>query len=295
LRRNIVLALGTAAALACATVALAQVQDRFKVASDPNAAGYPASLHIVIDSPPDYVRDFIGRGGNDAEWRGPHYQATGLASLGGDAGLGWSAGIYKTPSNRQTIIDNLVHDWKSVAEGAEPIEQRIGGREVRTLPGTWVLTQGSFMDGEARYEAGLVFPLCGRTALLNISALTPASDSAGGAMGFGEYRIRGMAPTAWNRQQILLTINGISVDGSLPAFRISARASGRRISGAVADCNGRPVAGVPARLERRSGRRWAPSARGRTTAAGRYSLRAKSAGIYRVVVGARRSSAVSVK
>lgn len=296
MRRSVVLALGSAvASLFFAALVFAQVQNKFEVASDPNAAGYPRSLMIVIDSPPDYVLDFAGRGGNDAAWKGPRYEATLLASLGGQAGLGWSAGIYKTPSNRQTIIDNLVHDWGVILEGSEAIERRVGGRDAGTVPGTWLLTQGTPMAGEARYEAGLVFPLCGRTALLLISALTPASNSAGGAMGFGEYRIKGMAPTQWNREQVLATIQGISLEGSLPAARLTARAAGRRVTGSATDCNRGPVAAVPARLERRSGKRWVRASSGRTTAAGTFSLSARSAGTYRVVVGNRRSAAVRVR
>ena len=294
--RGLAAIVGVFVALAGASAVLAQVQDRYRVSSDPNAKGYPASLTVVIDSPPDYVRDFIGRGGNDGSWKGPRYQATMLASLGGEAGLGWSAGIYRTPSNRQTIIDNLVHDWAPILEGTEPIERRVGGRDVGTLTGTWVLTQGTPMAGEARYEAGLVFPLCGRTAYLGISALTPAGDSAGGAMGFGQYRMaNGQAPTVWNREQVLATIRGVSVEGSLPAGRVAARAAGRRVAGSVLDCNRHAVAGMRATLERRNGRRWVRTASGTTTAAGTFSLPARAAGTYRVVVGGRRSGAVRVR
>lgn len=110
-----------AGALVAAPLVLAQVQSRYQVASDPEARGYPRSLVVVIDSPPDYVLDFVGRLGNDASWKGPRYQATGRASLGGDASLEWSAGIYRTPSNRQTIVANLVQDWDVILEGTEPI------------------------------------------------------------------------------------------------------------------------------------------------------------------------------
>jgi hypothetical protein len=296
LRRMVVVGIGgTAAALLAAALAFGQVQDRFRVASDPEARGYPSSLVVVIDSPPAYVRDFIGRGGNDGEWKGPRYEATLSPSLGGESSLGWSAGVYRTPSNRQTILANLVHDWQSISEGTEPIERRVGGRDVGTLPGTWMLTQGTPMDGEARYELGLVFPLCGRTAFLLISALTPAGDSAGGAMGFGDYRIEGMAPTAWNREQVLATLRGVSLEGSLPAGRIAARAQGRRVTGSVTDCNGHAVAGVPARLERQSGRRWARAAAGTTSGVGAFSLRAPSAGTYRVTAGGRRSGTIRVR
>jgi hypothetical protein len=295
LLRRLVVA-GLAGSVLLTSVALAQVQNRYQVASDADAKGYPRSLQIVITSPPDYVLDYAGRGGNDAQWKGPRYQATGRASLSGEAGLGWSAGIYKTPANRQLIIDTLVQDWTPVAEGTEQIERRVGGRDVGTLTGTWVLTQGSVMAGQARFELGLVFPLCGRTAYLGISALTPASDSAGGAMGFGEYRMsNGSLPSVWNRQQVLATVQGISVEGSLPAARVAARVSGRRVTGSVTDCNRHVAAGMAVRLQRQSGRRWVPAAAGTTSATGSYSLPARTAGTYRVSAGGRRSAAVRVR
>jgi hypothetical protein len=281
------------AGLVAVPLALAQVTNRYQVASDPEGKGYPASLAVVIASPPDYVLDYVGRLANDAQWKGPRYQATGNASLGGEAALGWSASIEKKPSNRQTIIDGLVQDWMVVQEGSEPIERRVAGKSVGTLPGTWVLTQGSVMAGEARYEAGLVFPLCGRTAHVWISALTPASDSAGGAMGFGEYRMaNGQAPTIWNREQVLATIRGISVEGSMPAGRITAARRGGTIGGRITDCNRHAVAAVAVRLERLVGKRWQTAVRGKTKADGSYALPARGAGPFRVVSGSKRSSAI---
>lgn len=295
MRRGTRVALAATVASLAATPALAQVQNRYQVASHAEGRGYPPSLHVVIDSPPDYVLETLGRFGNDAQWKGPRYQATGRATLGGDATLGWSAGIYRKPSTRETIIENLVHDWAPILEGAEEIERRVAGRELGPLRGTWVLTQGTVMAGEARHEAGLVFPLCGRSAYLGISALTPSGNSAGGSMGFGDYRMaNGQRPSDWNREQVLATIRGVSVDGSLPAARVAARGARGRVTGAVTDCNRDPVASLPVRLERRVGRRWVRAAGGRTSATGTYSLRAKP-GTYRVAAGTRRSAAVRVR
>ena len=295
MRRTAVLLTTGLVGVTLAALAFAQVQNKFQVASAAEGRGYPRSLMIVIDSPPDYTLDFIGRGANDASWKGPRYEATLRPSLGAESTLDWSASIERKPSNRQTIIDNLVQDWPVILEGSEAIERRLGGRDAGTLPGTWVLTQGTPMAGEARYEAGLVFPLCGRTALLDISALTPSGDSAGGAMGFGEYMIMGTKPTLWNRDQVLATIRGISVEGSLPASRLVARSAGRRVGGTARDCTGQASAGVTVQLERRSGRRWVRAAAGKTTTAGSFSLPARVAGIYRVSAGATRSNPVSVR
>ena len=139
-----------------------------------------------------------------------------------------------------------------ILEGSEAIERRLGGRDAGTSAGHLGLDPGDVMAGEARYEAGLVFPLCGRTALLDISALTPSGDSAGGAMGFGEYMIMGTKPTLWNRDQVLATIRGISVEGSLPASRLVARSAGR---GSAAPLETAPARRPPASRAARAQKR----------------------------------------
>jgi hypothetical protein len=152
------------------------------------------------------------------------------------------------------------------------------------------------MAGEARYEAGLVFPICGRTAHVWISALTPSGDSAGGSMGFGEYYVNGsIPPTTWNREQVLETLRRVSLDGSLPAGRITAARRAGAIAGSVADCNRHPVAGQAITLQWRSGSAWKAAGRGTTRADGSYSLQARGAGVYRVVAGARASNSVTVR
>jgi hypothetical protein len=93
LRRTAVLVTAGLVGLTLAALALAQVQNKFQVASDAEGHGYPRSLLIVIDSPPDYTLDFIGRGGNDASWKGPRYEATLRPSLGAESTLDWSASI----------------------------------------------------------------------------------------------------------------------------------------------------------------------------------------------------------
>ncbi|HUH14545.1 MAG TPA: hypothetical protein VML35_01530 [Gaiellaceae bacterium] len=268
--------------------------DRFRVASEPEAKGYPASLVLSITSPPKYVLDYAGRLGNDGHWKGPRAQATLRPSLGGEATLGWSAGVYRAPAAPATFLANRAQSWAVVAQGVEPVERRVGGRDAGAIASRWVLTQGSVMAGEARYEAGLLIPICGRTLLVNVSALSPSGDSAGGSMGFGEYVIEGMKPTEWNRIQVLETFKGMRLEGNLPAARVTAARRGRTIAGAARDCNRKPLAGQAVSLERQSGARWTRVAGGKTTATGTYSLRARGAGTYRVVAGDRRSAVVRI-
>lgn len=292
MRSRFVIVLGVAAALAAAPLVWAQVTNRYAVASDPDAQGYARNLSIVIVSPPTYVLDYAGRLGNDAAWKGPRYQATERPTLGGAAGLGWSAEIERAPSTRATVRKNLLQGWDVVAGGTEQVERRVGGRAVGSITGTWLLTQGSVMAGEARYEAGIAFPICGRTALVEVSALTPSGDSAGGDMGFGEYVIEGMKPTEWNRAQVLATLKGIRLEGNLPATRVTAARRGGAVAGKVTDCNRDPLAGQAVSIQRRVGRTWQVVSRGKTKANGSYRLPARGTGPFRAVAGTRRSGAI---
>jgi hypothetical protein len=285
-----------AVAVAAAPLALAQVTDRFRVASDAEGHGYPSALVVVLASPTDYVLYSRGRLGNDASWKGPRYEASLRPSLGGDAMLDWGASIEKYPATRASIMSTLVHDWQPIAQGTEPIERRIGGRAAGTITGTWVLTQADKMAGEARYEAGLVFPICGRTVRLVIAALTPSGDSAGGSMGYGEYYVKGsIPPTTWNKDQVMATIHGISLDGNLPAARLTAARRGSAIAGTATDCYRRPLVAQALRLQRKSGTAWKAAGAGKTRADGSYSLRARGAGVYRIAVGSRTSNSVTVR
>lgn len=286
---------GAAVALVCASVASATVTDRFRIATEPEGRGYSPSLVLSITSPPKYVLDYAGRLGNDGHWKGPRAQATLRPSLGGDATLDWSAGVYRAPAAPATFLANRAQNWAVVAQGVEPVERRVGGRAAGAIASRWVLTQGSVMAGEARYEAGLLIPICGRTLLVNVSALSPSGDSAGGSMGFGEYVIEGMKPTVWNRLQVLETFRGMRLDGNLPAARVTAARRGGTIAGTATDCNRQPLAGQRVVLERARGGQWVRAAVGKTTATGAYALRSSEAGTYRVEVAGKRSAPVRVR
>lgn len=292
MRARLTAAVACASALVAVPLVAATVIDRYRVASDPDARGYSPNLVVVLPSPKDYVRQLKGRLGNDGTWRGPRYSATGRPSLGGDATIDWTAGIELFPATRASLVANLVHGWKPISGGGKLIEHRVGGRHVGMIRGNWILTKGTPMAGEARYEGGMVFPLCGRTAHVRIVALTPSTDSAGGAMGFGDYTIENAAPTDWNREQVLSALHKIRVDGNLPVARITIARRPSAVAGIVTDCNRHVVAGQALALERRSGRAWTRVAAGKTTATGTYSLRAGGAGTYRVVAGGKRSATV---
>ena len=258
---------------------------------------YPPALSIVAVSPPEY-RKGCCHDTNGGEWVGPRYQATGRPSLGDDSAIDWSVGVaVKAGGTRAALIANLTHDWPVVSEGKQAVKHRVGGRAAGTIGGYWVLTRSPFgAADDARMEAAVGFPLCdGNTAYARFGILLPSGDSAGGTMGFGEYIINGMAPTAWNAAKGMQSIRGISLEGNRPATRVTARRSGAAIAGKVIDCASHPVAGQAVRLERKAGSAWRTAGTGKTGAAGTYSIATRGAGVYRVVAGARRSTSVTVR
>ena len=78
----------------------------------------------------------------------------------------------------------------------------------------------------------------------------------------------------------------------MPAARLTAARRGKAIAGRVTDCNRHPAAGLAVKLQRRVGKRWLRAAAGRTRVDGSYSLPAKGAGPFRIVVGSKRSAAI---
>lgn len=274
--------LATLVALAVAVPAPAAVTERFQIADSVNTFDYPKSLVVVLSSP-DFRRDYLG------SWRGPRWSSTSSPTFGGDAVLDWSIVTYKAPAGGATFLANRAHRWPVRATGVETVERRVGGRAVGSIRAPWVLTRISDNPGEARHEAGLVLPLCGRAAVVRLSLLLPSSDNA---HSIGDAVIEGMPPSVWNRMQILDVFARVVLDGNLPAARVSAGRRGRAIAGRVTDCNRHPLAAQPVTLEQRAGRSWRVVSRGKTLRDGSYALPARGKGPFRVVTGTRRSGAV---
>jgi hypothetical protein len=285
-------------ALATVAVALGAVEDRvgIRINGGNDTAKYSPSLMVRVLSPPDYRRGCC-YDSNGGEWLGPRYQATGLATLGADASIDWALRVHPNePDTRKAIIAKLVHNWPVTQEGSREVEHFVGGRPAGTIPATWLLTRSTFYGtDDAAYESAVGFQLCGNVAVVRFGLLKPSGDSAGGTMGYGEFKINGQNPTDWNRQQALTALEGVRLEGNLPTGRVSAKATGRRVSGRVTDCQSHAVAGAKVELQKRVGRRWARVAGATSSATGAFTLRARGAGTHRVVSGSRASGSFRVR
>ena len=93
MRLKVAIAIGLGA-LVAAPLVLAQVQDRIPLRGQSGNPSdhYSPTLAIVAVSPPEYKRGCC-YDSNGGEWVGPHYQATGRPSLGGDSKYDWTVGL----------------------------------------------------------------------------------------------------------------------------------------------------------------------------------------------------------
>ena len=275
-----------AAALALAPGAVAQVTETAQVQGleGNRTAHFPRELLVVAPSPSEYRRGCC-LDSNSGEWLGPPYSDTSRPSSGGDSTIDWSAGVAPASGSEAAAAAALIHGYREYERGALAVPHVIGGRPAGTISGSYVATQGGpFSNVAAQAEGALAFPLGGGLfATARFALLAPSADDAPPS---GTYRVnhsRGSTlASEWNRQQLATALAAVRLDGNLPPRRVTARRSGRTVRGDVTDALGHALAGARVRLERRRGSRWRRAASALTSTTGRYTLRTRGPGRYRV-------------
>lgn len=280
------LACVTSAVLALAPGATAQVVDRAQVRplGGNQTAQLSPGLELVAVSPPEYRRGCC-LDSNSGEWLGPPYADTSRPNIGDDSTIDWSAYAEPGPGAEAVARRQLVHAYAEYGTGSLAVTHVVGGRPVGTIPGVFVVTQGGPFATVAQAEGTLAFPLGGGLfAGARFALLQPSSDQAPPD---GQYRVNhsggSTLASQWNREQLAISLRAVRLDGNLPPSRVTAARSGRSFKGAVTDAHRHPLARVRVRLERRVGSRWRAAGSARTSATGRYSLRSRGPGRYRVV------------
>jgi hypothetical protein len=272
-----VLVLGLIACTVAVPLAAAVKPDRVLVGSPGQNAtpGMPTTLFVSVSMLPDY-RATNPFDGDSRMWEGPDWHVsdrTGKTTLDWqvtfDNGVG-SAGAMATKA--------LVQDWKVVARPAIQVPHVVRGRKVGTIRAVALLTEGPG-DNNAQYESVLAFELCKRVFVAaDFALLTPVADYA--ASPAEPYLVEGTPSGDWNRARAVDALGTISLDGYLPAGRVTARAAGRTVTGTVRDCRNHSMPGIQVRLMRGN----AVAARARAAANGSYRLTAPGPDDYRVVV-----------
>ncbi len=279
-RRLLLVALvsGLAALAVWGQVAGAWSVERIRIADAARQQhGLPAGLVVELASPLDYNRQAVS--GDSGRWSGPRYEEGGNPGNAGFALLDWTVRFDERPGETQAIAFANIRntDWRRDQHGGLSVPHLVGTRDVGTILGYFVvLTPGG---DDARFEGVIAFPLgLNLHAVAHFEALEPASEV---------FVVNGsVVASTWNRGQILLALAGVRLQGNLPPKTVAARPynRGRLVKGKVVDRFLDAVLGAQVTLERRSGGRWAKVAGTRTNDRGRYAVRAKRRGAYRVTV-----------
>ena len=282
-RAILVLAL---AALLLVPAAAAQVTER-AIVGEPGrnvTAGLSADLFVVTNAPPEYLYDCC-RDSDSSSWKGPVYQASGQPSLAGSSKIAWSVSFdTKSPSTTDAALAALIQHFPEVSRTEVQVPHLVAGRPIGTLPGIWILTRAP--GKSAQHEAALAFPLGrGVIAVVRLAVLEPFQDEVNT---YGQYLVQSASgpvlASTWNAQEAAQTIAGVSLQGNLPPARVTAGVARRRLSGAVRDSFGQPLAGVTVTIEQFTGKKWVEARSTRTGAGGKYTARVPGAGRYRAVV-----------
>lgn len=288
-RRLLLVALvtGLAALAGWGQVAGARSVERIGIADAARQQhGLPAGLVVELASPAEYNRQSVV--GNSGRWTGPRYEERGNPSNAAYSLLDWTVSFDERQGDTQQIaFANVTHtDWRRDQHGGLSVPHLVGERDVGTVLGYFVLlTPASGSD--TRFEGVLAFPLgVNLHAVAHFEAAEPASDV---------FLVNGIAASSWNRGQALLTLSGVRLQGNLPPKTVEARPynRGRLVKGKVVDRFLDAVLGAQVSLEHRSGGRWAKVAGTKTNQLGRYTVRAKRRGTYRVTVRMAGFSAMS--
>lgn len=268
-------------------VAAAQDVDRVSVGGSNTTRGFSPALFVTVTTLPDFHR--TGFDGNSGGWEGPVCDFASNPGLSGPISLTWGVAFDDDVSSAEAAArENLTFEWTTIESGPVAVPHLVGGREVGTIPGVFVLTDARSQTGY--HESGLGFPL-GRGVYA-----AAAFWSRGNAL---ECTVRGIPVATWHRDTARNAVRQVRLEGNLPPARVTARIAAGRVRGSVTDSVGHPDVGVAVRLEQRTGTRWRTVRSGRTSVGGVYSLRARRPGLHRVVATvaavSARSAAIRVR
>jgi hypothetical protein len=279
---GVALAMLVAAAAAWAAAGGTVDHVRVNGAGRNSTRAYSTTLYVDVALVSGYSRKTFD--GDAGTWDGPGYHASLKESLAGATHLGWGVAFDLASHLSLEAFDKRFAldfgSWRILQQAPKAIPHVVGGTRVGTINGLMMLTQAPG-DNAAAFDSAVSFPLCkGVIAAAHFSTLTPSTNTANP---YGMYLVDdGTDVQAWNRDHISAALDGVVLNGYLPAARLSATAKGRSVQGIVSDCLGHPMPKVVVRVG---------SVRAVTTASGAYAAHVTAPGSYAVSVTAGGGSA----
>jgi hypothetical protein len=235
--------IATLVAVIGAAVASAQDVDRVRVGGSNTTREFSPALFVSVTTLAEFHR--TGFDGDSGSWEGPMCDFAPNPGLSGPISLTWGVGFDDdVRSAEQAAREHLTFEWTTIESGPVAVPHLVGGREIGTIPGFYVLTDARSQTGY--HESGLGFPL-GRGVYASVEFW-----SRGNAL---ECTVRGVPVATWHRETARAAVRQVRLEGNLPPARVAARVRGRTITGSVTDGFGHPDAGIAVRLEHRSGTR----------------------------------------
>lgn len=266
-----------AGALLCAAPASAQDNlDRVQVGVPGTVTrAYATSLSLRLNIPSGFTRDCCYDFQTGA-WNGPDVHYPGGRTE--QSRVEWEAHFSRTGRSLASVAKAAGWaNYNQISAKKRTVRHVLSGRRLGNVSAYSVVDQQA---GLAATQAALVIDLGRRvkaTVLFTFTDPQADSDSSGGAV-----TVNGLAASAWNRRAAELAIKSIQLEGALPISRVRAEAHGRTLTGKVTDIAGDALGQAKLALQRRAGG-WRTVAMSKSSLAGTFSLKAPSAGQYRVV------------
>jgi hypothetical protein len=273
--RRLAVAGALAPALALAAPAHAEpLLDRVQVGNPEISAtrGFARSLAVTLPVPKGYARACCYTF-TQGQWAGPPWRASGIPGAGEPSTVNWFVTFTRGKSIK-AVAKNAWSQFPQVAAGKRKVRHVIDRKAAGKL-NAYAVIDAQPSPGAAVYAA-LAIDL-GRkvTALVSFSLTNPPVDADGA---FGALTVNGMPASTWNRRQADAVLKSVYIEGLLPPARITARASGRNITGRVTDQFKRPESTIPVVLKR--GRKVV--AKAMTNRRGNFRLSAPRPGRYKL-------------
>jgi hypothetical protein len=281
--RKILVVVVLTVALGAVATAAAIGTDRVQVGGSSATRGFSRETFVAVTAHDAYTR--TGFDGDHGDWRGPLCVVSSNPSLSSEMRMSWTIGFTNSYRTAEQAADfaRTFRDMPTVERGKIDIPHRIRGKGVGDIEAHLVLAQTS--QEYAWAEIGVAIPLTrGVFATARFFSSGPPFKCN---VGFTFER-------EWHLSFARVAVEGVAIEGNLPAAYVTVHGRLRRVVGFVTDGFRHPVVRARVTIQRKVGSKWRYAGSALTDGSGFYSAKARP-GRTRAVVASLRSRAVYVR